>query len=307
MRDEVERLRRDFAAIWGSVEFIAADGAALGGHAFVDTPVARLESGAIVARDGEAGFMRTTIGDARPGLHGVGVMAEASQGTIEVTTDPTAVFPLFYAELPAGVLVSTLLRPLARVLGAAPDPVAIAEYLRFANTFDHRSLFAGIRRLGPGQRLTWSPERGVKISEHSRLWASRLDEIESPEEAAEALQPMLKTALALGLPEHGEHVLMMSAGWDSRSLLAGLAEWFPTADVATFSHGDLRSRELALARKLSEIAGVPWRGRTVGPDVWDPDHLSRSFARTETLVFPHWSWAGVENQECCDGIVGDPG
>jgi hypothetical protein len=53
---------------------------------------------------------------------------------------------------------------------------------------------------------------------------------------------------------------------------------------------------------------VPWSAREIGPDVWDLDHLARTFGRTETLVFPHWSWAARANDDAAclaSGVMGE--
>jgi hypothetical protein len=306
-REHVDGLRRRFLEAWPDVQVVQAGEAVVGGHAYSGEAVGEAD-GSVMARDGEFRLMTADWLWGSPGIHGAGVVARASRGELEAMSDPTGVFPLYYAPVPDGILVSTLLRPLAEAIGAAPDPVGIAEFLRFASTFDNRTLFSGIRRLGPGQVLTWSPDRKVRLREGSRLWTSLRSDLPSPDTAAEEIEPMLREAVGAGAPEAGAYVLMMSAGWDSRSLLAAATATSTGQRLEAFSHGDLGSRELRIAERLSAAAGVPWRARPIGADVWDPENLSLGFARTETLVFPHWTWAGRVNEGAASissGVLGE--
>ena len=85
--------------------------------------------------------------------------------------------------------------------------------------------------------------------------------------------------------------LMMSGGWDSRTLLAGASA--VGVEPRCYSHGDLRSRELALVERICRETGRPCHLEPIDAEVLDPEVLRSSFSRTENVVFPHWHRAGT--------------
>jgi asparagine synthetase B (glutamine-hydrolysing) len=303
---ERSRLERELADVWENVQSVRRpDGRSVCGHSFGPACVGSTDAGSLWAIDGEVGAYRAVPadGDAPPGGNVAWLHAD---GSAVLRADDAGAFPLYYAATPQGMVFSSLLRPLARALGASPDPVGIAQFLRFAFTYQGRTVFAGIRRVAPGQLVRWDPRSGLGIEERARAWIGVATELGTPEDAAEAVAPVLRSALKSTLGS-GEALLMMSAGWDSRTLLCGV-EREGEATLTGYCHGDLSSRELALARDMCARVGVPFRSRAIGPDVWSLDHLERSFRRTECLLFPHWSWAGRANsdQGCIfSGVLGE--
>jgi asparagine synthetase B (glutamine-hydrolysing) len=229
-------------------------------------------------------------------------------GRVTLSCDASGVIPLYYAATDRGIAFSSLLRPLARAVAAPPDAVGVAELVRFAYTTAGRTVFRDVNRLLPGQVLTWCPMRGVTIEETARTWVGEIDTLSRPDEAAEHVAPVLRDAVIENAPADGRYVLMMSAGWDSRTLLATAVATLGGDRLHAFSHGDLASRELRLAAAVAAAAGVPWSAREIGPDVWNLEHLARTFACTETLVFPHWSWAARANDDAAclaSGVMGE--
>jgi hypothetical protein len=85
--------------------------------------------------------------------------------------------------------------------------------------------------------------------------------------------------------------LMLSAGWDSRTLLAGLGD-LPRDHLIAYTHGDPASREPRLAAALARRAGIQHLAFDIGPELYDLGFLQSEFDRTESVVFPHWLAAG---------------
>ncbi|HTY05033.1 MAG TPA: hypothetical protein VMC86_00825 [Gemmatimonadales bacterium] len=203
-----------------------------------------------------------------------------------LATDPSGTFPLYFTEFDGGVLFCSLLKPLAKVTRADRDELAGLEFLRQAYVVGTKTVFRGIRRLLPGQSVRWLQGRSIEITERSDAWTDR---VQVTGDAIEASWERLERAMARSVPTDGAS-LMMSGGWDSRTLLAGGAH--KGLHLSCYSHGDTGSRELGLVRRLADITGSPCQLEPIDERVLDPGFLSEGFSRVENVVFPHWHRAG---------------
>jgi hypothetical protein len=86
--------------------------------------------------------------------------------------------------------------------------------------------------------------------------------------------------------------LMMSGGWDSRTLaaIASIRTDIPTP--LAYSHGDTGSRELRISGEVAARCGMPFMAGPLDASIFEIDALRVGFARTENVVFPHWHAAG---------------
>jgi hypothetical protein len=299
------RIVAAFQEVWPSAQVVRLGGALVGAHSFTsDTALLTGDDGAVTAVDGEFALYRGVIAARedrrirllRP-LNDATVLGTASVGSVVrvsaegdelvVATDATGTFPVYYAEAAGGLVVGTLLRPLARAIGARPDRIATLGFLREGHIVGPSSFFEGIRRLLPGQVLTVRRGRRPQIAETSDAWVPRQQS--GLRVTAEILWEGLTSAVRRALPATGT-TLMMSGGWDSRTLLAaaGAEQIRPTC----YSHGDTRSRELAIVRAICRHEGLEARLEEIDDRVLDPQLLELGFARTENVVFPHWQRAG---------------
>jgi len=225
---------------------------------------------------------------------GVGNVAivDADLPRLVLSTDWSGTFPLYFAATPEGVLFSSHIRPLACVLPSAHDLVGITEYLRTGYTYAGRTPFKRIKRLLPGQVLELRVGEGVHLTESSRAWAGKDPSLSDIGSAGEATWGALAEAVARDHSAANRVGVMMSAGWDSRTLLALEVAAGGSTHVEAYSHGDIRSRELRLARSLSLEAGTRIRLEPIDDRVLDPNLIDEGFRSCETLVFPHWHRAG---------------
>lgn len=305
---ELGRLRRDFEEVWGAsaIQWVAKAGMASMGVVASEGSALATTGERWLAWSGEScGQPVRNPFSQQEWAAGVGVeILPGPRGVIR--GDPSGAFPLYFAERPAGLMFSTHARPLGRAIGAPPDPVGVGQFIREAFMFGQRTAFQGVRRVGPGQAVRWDPSGGLSIEEGSRAWVG-LVACEGPEEAAEEIEPLLRRAVRRRLQGSG-HVLMMSAGWDSRTLLASAAAEGLASRVSAYSHGDTKSRELAIAEKLCRSAGVAWSAKDIDASVWDVETLNSVFARTESLLFPHWAMASTRHRDAgsvFSGVLGE--
>jgi hypothetical protein len=274
-----EGLKQRFAEPWGTCEAEPVEGGIIGGHAFAPAKALHVIDGARVAVDGEYPIYRAPT-------CGRGNVVTVGPERWKIESEWAGTFPLYYAHGPDGLIFCSRLKPLARVLGSAPDLVGVREFLNDGHMNGSRSFFENIWRLLPGQSLIYEPRSGrLSIEETSRAWVG-LDDTparELAEAAWNALAASIRGSTALDV----SNALMLSAGWDSRTLLAALRAQIP--DLFCYSHGDMRSRELKILRRLR---GAAPHHEESSANAYDLDALRCGFDRIENVLFPDWQRAG---------------
>jgi Asparagine synthase len=308
-----EALRREFSSPWTDCECVHLAGGILGGHAFGSSmAVYATDTDLHFAVDGEASLYRKAHAFIQ---RGEPTLFQMSSGKLELTSackgnvaavdtasrtwylaaEWTGTFPLYYTDRSDAFVFSSRLRPLARVMGAAYDPIGITEFLLKGYILAGRTHYRGIRRLLPGQVVTYEPDhQRLRVCETSSLWVGA--ESYGPDDtrfASEAAWGALRNAIWECLEAEGKHGLMLSAGWDSRLLLLAMLKRLGSDALLAYSHGDLRSRELRITEAICQLLRIEWRRESLDDAMFDLDLLQRAFDRTENVLFPHWYRAGL--------------
>lgn len=300
-------LERLFSAPWGEVASLRMVNGILGGHAFSSRTVlnTRLPTLAFVV-DGEASIYaraesassgQSDLFHVSSNLLTLNDTCKGNVAAVDLDTNVwhlaaewTGVFPLYYTRRAGGFLFCSRLRPLAQIIKAEPDFIAITEFLNRGYILTERSFFRGIRRLLPGQSIAYSADRDhLKLFETSTAWVSQAcDHLPGhapyPEMAWRALSEAVKSCI----DRDRSHALMMSAGWDSRTLLAALSDHVGRNNLLGYSHGDTNSRELRVTRSILQSVGIRSRQEPIDDTVFDLDLLSRGFERVENVTWPNW-------------------
>ena len=98
---------------------------------------------------------------------------------LHLATELTGNFPLYFTEVDGGLLFSSFLRPLAKVVEARTDPIGIIEFLRDTVNYDGRTCYQGIRRLMAGQHLVFeSNSKRLQVNETSKAHLDYVAEVE---------------------------------------------------------------------------------------------------------------------------------
>ena len=301
--DTARRVVDAFRRVWGDVEEAPRTLGALAAHAHEGGALFSTASRCEGAVDGEWSIyqnLRTRGGPGRlfalshdgldlsPDCRGNVALLMPDGDTVHLATEWTGTFPLYYATGGGGLLFSSHIRPMTAVLGTEPDRQAVIEFLREGYTTSGRTVVRGIRRLMPGQSLTYAGGN-VHIRETSRAWQGN-PESTAERRLEERAFDLLVAAIRNGVPMTSHVALMMSAGWDSRTLLGAIQAAGVPATL--YSHGDVESRELNIVERLGKSRGMNPRIEPIDDRIYDLGQLRFRFDRVETAVFPHWLRAG---------------
>jgi asparagine synthase (glutamine-hydrolysing) len=150
--------------------------------------------------------------------------------------DRYGVKPLYYAEVGPVVLFGSEIKALLQYdgLAAAVSPSHLLEYFTFQNIFSDGTLFAGVKLLRPGHRVTLRAESGPVRPE--RYWDFEFCEADagvSDEEYVEELDRLFRQAVARQLVADVPVGAHLSGGMDSGSITALAAQALPHLNTFT--------------------------------------------------------------------------
>lgn len=190
--------------------------------------------------------------DAFDDLNGSYIAVVEYDGDAVVSTDPVQSSEGFYADTEYGRCFGTDATQLTRaVKNPALDCQGLCEFLHFGLTFGETTVIEEVRRLPFDGYLTTEA-----TEELSRF-------VYQPEtfDYAEQLAVRLKRALSRRSIYSGRKGILMSAGFDSRLLLAGISD----LDVC-YTLGTSSTPEVKTARKLAAQYDIPHRILQIGSD-----------------------------------------
>ncbi len=222
-------------------------------------------------------------------LGGRFVLVVKEAGRITVLPDAAALRSVFYAvSRPGGATVcASQPRLLAEVLGLAPDERAL-EFIASRGHDDTEvywfpgdtSLYRGVKALLPNHSLD------LDAATTHRFWPD--EDIPSlPREEAVAESVRLMKGLTRAAELRYPLALSMTAGWDSRLMLALSRDFAPQLYFFTLAYSDDRTgRDIAVPARLLRRLGLPHH-------VLDyPDRVSEPFRelhqRSTTAPSPAW-------------------
>ncbi len=177
--------------------------------------------------------------------------------------DRMGIKPLYYAHLPGGFLFASEIKALLRHPAVVPDldEEAFSHYLTFACTPAPLTLFAGIRKLAPAQRMVvradgsthaetyWSPFNPSAAQE-----AAGMDEAAAAERVLTLLRASIKKRMMADVP----FGVFLSGGVDSSTNVALMSELMDDP-VRTFSVAFQefeQYNELQYARQIAQRFGT---------------------------------------------------
>ncbi|MFC1525518.1 asparagine synthase (glutamine-hydrolyzing) [Candidatus Latescibacterota bacterium] len=177
------------------------------------------------------------------------------------------------------------------------DAGAVDEYLRYLFVPHPRTIYRGARKLPPGSAAVFRDGRLCV----RRYWDLEYLEDRQPGEAREAMEEVLREAVALRMVADVPVGAFLSGGLDS-SLIVALMQQVSNRTVRTFSIGFEESsyNELTHARTVAQHLGTDHREYVVGYEVREliPKlvlHFGEPFADSSAIPTYHLSRVTREN------------
>jgi asparagine synthetase B (glutamine-hydrolysing) len=277
----------------------------IGSHAFHGTSIFE-DQQRIVAVDGESGIY-DALADSPDVLYkhkdgkittgtkckGNLCVLDKENNTLYLAADLLGCFPLYYTITKNSFIFSNRLRSLGKHLTAKHDITGISEFFLTGYTFNNRTLYQNILRLRPGEIVRLNIHTlELDVGNYSNLWVVRANN-QSQDNIIEHATELLLTSFDIDQ----KTLLMMSAGWDSRTMLAASLANNKISKLTAYSHGDLGSREIKIIDRIAKTQDVNFYRQSVDAKMFAMDVLHKNLDYTENVVFPHWHCAGERANE----------
>ncbi len=219
---------------------------------------------------------------------GLLIVINIAKQLVQVRADLLGVFPAYWCSTEGKCYIANNLSQLHASCPGETDHVGFIQYMRFGYTIGQRTIYKNIQRLRPGELITFDLKSGTVRSEDcSDLWSLTL-EIDQRATIDQACELLTETCRSMECT-----MLMMSAGWDSRTLVAGAISAGVADSMYLYHHGDLASRESAIVRSLSKALHIPLVTQQIDLSCFDVSFLTEQFCKYESVLFPHWHFAGT--------------
>ena len=281
-------------------KIIQTSNCCIGSHAFQGQSIVE-NAQHIIAADGEYSIYQQlenspqelfSDGDEciRPTTKCKGILCvlDKYRGTIHISADILGSFPLYYSIRENALVFSSRIKAIAHFLNAEHDNTGIMEFVLNGYTINNRTYFKGIHRCRAGEIITLSiPTLNLKVNNYSKLW--------SVQGGAEPLNELVDHAsflLKSSFDTDRRTMIMLSAGWDSRTLLAAGIDSGMVSNYKAYTHGEISGREIGIVQRICKDSGVELAKQAISSEMYSPDRLLANLDFTENVVFPHWHFAG---------------
>lgn len=185
------------------------------------------------------------------------VIAEPEEARVMIANDRYGLLPLNYSVLRDRFVFSTHLAALLAdpTLDRTMNPDAVLDFFAFGRLHKDKTFLRSVSALPAGSVLRY--ESGtVEIERYWRYSASP-DTRHSEEWFVDELVRTWREALARMTDRPYRYGVALSGGLDSRTIVGGIPPE-RRREIVAFTHGDPRSNEVALARRVAEVSSMPF-------------------------------------------------
>jgi asparagine synthase (glutamine-hydrolysing) len=181
------------------------------------------------------------------------------RGELFLARDRLGVKPLYYAPLPGGVVFGSEMRALLEHPALTPelDEESFFHFLTFSFAPAPRTMFAGVRKVAPAQRITITRDGAVRAETY---WSPLTGEVDgmSDEAMTARLRDLLRGSVAKRMMSDVPFGVFLSGGVDSSLNVALMSELTddPVRTFTTAPRGYARYDELSHARIVAERFGT---------------------------------------------------
>ncbi|MCJ7797543.1 MAG: asparagine synthetase B, partial [Thermoleophilia bacterium] len=182
---------------------------------------------------------------------------ERKNRTLRLASDRLGLQPLYYVEIPGGLLFGSGVRALLADPGVPRtiDRTAIAEFLTFDHMLRDRTLLQAVRLLPQGTILTWRDGR-ISLRQYWKPAFRATHPVRRESDYSHELLDHLRTAVKRQERKQPRAALLLSGGLDSRTLLAVLAEQEGRPGLRTLTWGIPGCDDARSAAECARLAHV---------------------------------------------------
>ena len=171
--------------------------------------------------------------------------------------DRFGVKPLFYSAPARGLIFGSEIKTVLchPAVGRELDYEALSHYLSLRNVPAPYSIYRDVRTLLPGQRLTWSEERGAELSRWYELPTAVRWKEEDEDVLVDRIDELLRDAVRLRLRSDVSYGAYLSGGIDSSTVVAITSEYSPApvkTFTLTFADSPEHKRDAYYARQVAD-------------------------------------------------------
>ncbi len=196
------------------------------------------------------------------GMFGLAIW-DGNKRELFLARDRVGVKPLYYAEIPGGLVFGSEIKAILAHPAVRPDldEKAFFDYLTFAFTPPPLTMYKGIRKVAPAERMLVRADGRIDRDEYwSPFSGSFQAEVRAmaPEEQVERLRELLRASISKRMMSDVPYGVFLSGGLDS-SLNVGLMSELTSEPVRTFSTAPKEHAqydELSYARIVAERFGT---------------------------------------------------
>jgi asparagine synthase (glutamine-hydrolysing) len=222
---------------------------------------------------------------------------DVRQRRLLLAVDRFGIKPLYYASHSKGIVFGSELKCIlaSGLVARDIDLDALAEYFTLGYIAPPATIFAGVRKLGPGSLLRWSAGSAIDLHQYWDVPRSVSELEHTGSDTREALRAALLDTVRAHLASDVPVGAFLSGGIDSSVVVALMSEAM-SEPVRTFSIGfaDPRYSELDKARAVARRYGTEHHELIVEPEAIDvlPSivaHFDEPFADSSALPTYHLS------------------
>jgi hypothetical protein len=227
---------------------------------------------------------------------------ESSHSRLTVISDTLGTAAVFYGQKgDSGYLISNRLEHVVDTQ-CTVCWLSVQQYLCYGYTLQNQTFFKEISQSRPNEQLTLSYKNNLP-----ELTCTSHDITHQKQRSlTEAAVGQMAQSLIKCIQSYSPGVLMMSAGWDSRTLLIN----GPDPYVSAYSHGDLSSREIQITQRLTGRMRLDHIFSEINRFDFPPALLEEMLEETGFCLFPIWYLASKRLASLYDaplisGVLGE--
>lgn len=182
------------------------------------------------------------------------VVYSSARKEIVLCNDIIGHYPLYYMSTDRGLIGGTAQIALGRCLRLEPDPIGVLQRITvpFCN-YGRRTMLKGVRRLLPGEHLSWSVESGGMRRRYDNSLCRNIVDT-NRKDAARSVWNCLREEILTASKGSQTLSIATSGGWDSRLLLGAFPRDSTRVRCLTYGSKDLY--ETRVARRCAEAIGA---------------------------------------------------